>query len=60
MPIQQLVKAASSRLEPLLTMMRFCHINVGAIVKVGVTVEEYTKLEAGEIALGYQQAIEKK
>ena len=37
-----------------------CHINVGAIVKAGATVEEYTQLEAGEVKLGYQQAIVKK
>lgn len=30
-----------------------CHINAGAIVKTGATVEEYTKLEAGEVKLGY-------
>ena len=37
-----------------------CHINAGAIVKAGATVEEYTQLEAGKVKLGYQQAIVKK
>lgn len=37
-----------------------CHINAGAIVKAGATVEAYTKLEAGEVRLGYQQAVVKK
>lgn len=34
-----------------------CHINSGAIVKAGGTVRDYTKLEAGEVVLGYQSAI---
>jgi sugar O-acyltransferase (sialic acid O-acetyltransferase NeuD family) len=37
-----------------------CHINTGAIVMAGATVEEYTKLEAGEVKLGYQQVVVKK
>ena len=29
------------------------HVNAGAIVKAGATVEAYVKLEAGEVVLGY-------
>lgn len=35
-------------------------VEPNAIVKAGATVEEYTKLEAGEVKLGYQKAIVKK
>ena len=31
-----------------------CHINAGAIVKAGGKVENFRKLEAGEIVLGYE------
>ncbi len=33
------------------------HINVGAIVKAGAKIEAYTKLEAGQVVLGYQSAV---
>lgn len=32
---------------------KFCHINSGAIVKAGAKVDDYRKLEAGEVVLGY-------
>lgn len=34
-----------------------CHINSGAIVKAGGIVDDFVKLEAGEVVLGYQSAI---
>lgn len=33
------------------------HVNAGAIVKAGGTVMPFTKLEAGEVVLGYPQAV---
>ena len=33
------------------------HINAGAIVKAGGKVKDFEKLEAGEVRLGYKQAI---
>lgn len=36
------------------------HINVGAIVKAGARVEAETKLEAGQVVLGYPGAVVKK
>ena len=35
---------------------KFCHINSGAIVKAGAKVDDYRKLEAGEVVLGYESA----
>jgi len=34
-----------------------CHINTGAVVKAGGKIEDFRKLEAGEIVLGYDGAI---
>lgn len=36
-----------------------CHVNAGAIVKAGGKVENFRKLEAGEVVLGYGSAIVK-
>jgi UDP-N-acetylbacillosamine N-acetyltransferase len=36
-----------------------CHINAGAIVKAGGRIERFRKLEAGEVVLGYEQAVVK-
>ncbi len=33
------------------------HINAGSIVKAGAEVEAYTKLEAGQVVLGYQSVV---
>ena len=33
-----------------------CHVNAGAIVKAGGEVENFKKLEAGEVVLGYEAA----
>lgn len=33
------------------------HINAGSIVKAGAEVAAYTKLEAGQVVLGYQSAV---
>ena len=33
-----------------------CHINAGAIVNAGAMIENFRKLEAGEVALGYDKA----
>lgn len=33
------------------------HINSGAIVKAGAEVKEFTKLEAGQVILGYQSTV---
>ena len=35
---------------------KFCHVNSGAIVKAGAKVDDYRKLEAGEVVLGYESA----
>ena len=35
---------------------KYCHINSGAIVKAGAVIQEYVKLEAGEVILGYESA----
>lgn len=35
----------------------WCHINTGSIVKAGGKVPPFTKLEAGELVLGYPQAV---
>lgn len=35
---------------------RCCHVNAGAIVKAGGRLEEYVKLEAGEVRYGYESA----
>lgn len=37
-----------------------CHINSGSIVKAGAKVNDYVKLEAGEVVLGYETARVKK
>jgi len=34
-----------------------CHVNVGAIVKIGDSVNDFIKLEAGEVVLGYKEAV---
>lgn len=36
------------------------HINAGSIVKAGGTVDDYEKLEAGEVRLGYSSAVVKR
>lgn len=41
------------------TIGKCCHINSGAIVKAGARVECFTKLEAGQVVLGYEQAVAK-
>ena len=33
-----------------------CHINAGAVVKAGGEIEDFRKLEAGEVVLGYASA----
>ena len=38
---------------------RCCHINAGAIVKAGAALEPYTKLESGEVVMGYPNAVVK-
>lgn len=34
-----------------------CHINAGAIVKAGGKIDDFRKLEAGEVVLGYESAV---
>lgn len=36
-----------------------CHINAGSIVKAGGTIDDFRKLEAGEVVLGYESAVVK-
>lgn len=38
----------------------WCQINTGSIVKAGAVVPPHTKLEAGEVVLGYSQAVVKR
>ncbi len=36
-----------------------CHVNSGAIVKAGGKIDDFRKLEAGEVVLGYESAVVK-
>ena len=39
---------------------RCCHVNSGAIIKAGAKIDNFQKLEAGEVVLGYETAVVKK
>lgn len=43
-----------------MTVGKNCHVNSEAVVKAGTKIENYSKLEAGEVVLGYETARVKK